>query len=407
MISNRQVKFLIISQFFPPETAAGANRVVALAQVISRRFPLEVITLQPGYPDREVFSEIDTTTNDLEYPYPILRLSGFIPHYRSLFIRGLGEILMSLRVGFQALRHDFDVLIVSTPSMFLGPIAYLLARLKSKKLVWDVRDLTWRYSQETINLGNVNLLLSKLIETIMRSTLKRADLVVGATEGVSNLLIDEHGVSPDNLVTILNGVSREFFKDLGNFDEDSSSDQPPILLHVGLIGYNQGLAILLDVAETLPGIRIILVGDGPEKEKISADLRARGLENIILRPYSADRNTVNKYYREAHILFAQARDKPILNVTMIGSKVFEYMATGKPIVYAGKGLAVEFLSTIGCAEFASPEDAESIAVAIERILDHPNQAKKMGERGKQFIKNNLIREDLMNRLLDEIEERFC
>jgi colanic acid biosynthesis glycosyl transferase WcaI len=406
-MSNRSTKFLIISQFFPPETAAGANRIVALAQIISRRFPLEVITLQPGYPDPEVFSEIDTMTTDEEFPFPILRLSGLRPHRRSLFIRGLGEIFMSLRVGVQALRHDFDILIVSTPSMFLGPMAYLMARLKSKKLVWDVRDLTWRYSQETIDLGKINILLSKLIETIMRAIIKRADLVVGATEGVSNLLIKEHGVPPEHLVTIMNGVSREFFNDLGNLDEVSTSDKLPTLLHVGLIGYNQGLRILLDVAEILPGIQIVLVGDGPEKGKISADLKEKDLENLVLQPYSADRNILNTYYREAHILFAQARDKPILNTTMIGSKVFEYMATGKPMVYAGKGLAVEFLSPIGCAEFAIPEDAESIAVAIERLLDRPHQAMKMGDRGRQFIEDNLIREDLMNRLLDEIEERFC
>jgi glycosyltransferase involved in cell wall biosynthesis len=395
---------LIITQFFPPETGAGSRRIQALADALSARHAVTVVPLKPGYPSPALFTDVDIDAFDRESHVTIKRAFRFQPYSRSLLLRGFRETWMSLRLVLHASSLPADIVIVTTPSMFLGPFGWLLAKVKRARFLLDVRDLTWRYGRESVVAGYFQAMILYMIEACMQFILRRTDFVVGATSGVSRLLIEEHNVPAGKVATIFNGVSRKFIE---AFNENvGNMHKRPCVLYLGLLGNNHGISNLIDVARQLPDIDFVIAGDGPERSLIESQLDPNTLPNVILKPYSVQQGDVIQHYRGADILFAQIKNTPTLNSTSIGSKIFEYMACGKPIVYAGKGLAVDFLAPIGCAEIAEPENPESIAAAIRRLLDNPERARAMGQKGRVFVIENCVREDLMEKFAAEIESRL-
>lgn len=397
-------KILIVTQLFPPETGAGARRIHALAESLANHHKVVVTTLRPSYPSPQLFDEIDLDRFDACSKLIIKRTFGFQPYSKTLILRGLREVFMSFRLILRASSSPADVVLVTTPSMFLGPFGWLLAKLKQAQFVWDVRDLTWRYGRESVEAGYFQVKITDMIEAWMRFVLRRADLVVGATPGVSQLLIVEHGVPASKIVTISNGVSRKF---INAFDEKKvSTHTRPRVLYLGLLGNNHGIGILIDVASLLPDIDFIIVGDGPEKPIIESQIEELGVGNLSLQGYCTNENEMVAIYQDSDVLFNHTKDRPVLNDTVMPFKNFEYMATGKPMVYAGKGLAVDFLAPIGCAEIAEPENPESIAAAIRILLDNPERARMMGGKGRDSVKNQYMREDLMESYVAEIDGRL-
>jgi glycosyltransferase involved in cell wall biosynthesis len=129
------------------------------------------------------------------------------------------------------------------------------------------------------------------------------------------------------------------------------------------------------------------------------------LRNMTLTGYLARANVL-EVYRRSDVLFAQLKDTPTLNATGLPSKLHEYMATGKPIVYAGKGLAPETLERIGCGVCVAPETSEAIADAISQLLADEALMDEMGKRGRTFVETGADRERVFEELVSALSERL-
>lgn len=397
-------KILLLSQLFPPETNAGAKRIGPMADTLSKYYEVLVVTLKPSYPSPEEYKGVPLEPHDARYPYPIKRAFSFHPHRGSLYLRTLREQVMALRLALRALREPADILITSSPSMFLGPVVLATARVKRAKFVWDIRDITWGYARDVAGTSLAKTVAVRAIEGYMSFALRRTDLVVGASHGITRALV-EGGADPDRIITIPNGISTELLDDILQSTAVRVEKRPPLVTYAGVIGYNQGLGVLLEVARALPHVDFALAGDGPELHLLEKEAGELGLLNISFRGY-LNREELMKLYRESDILIAHARSTPTIDATMIPIKLFEYMATGRPIVYAGRGVAVDLLSQIGCAITVPPENPEAISGAISALLRNPEQSHALGSRGKSCVQSSFHRDKLLEELVSTLQERF-
>jgi glycosyltransferase involved in cell wall biosynthesis len=237
----------------------------------------------------------------------------------------------------------------------------------------------------------------------MWSVVKRADLIVSATPGITKLLRDA-GVRDDRILTISNTISQELLDELAPCAEVVPKERP-VCAYVGLIGYSQGLEDLVAAARHLPEVDFVIGGDGSLRAELEE--RARGLENVSFTGY-LDRAALVDFYRRSDILFVQTRDSDYTNTTVIPVKLYEYMAASRPIVYAGTGLAVEFLRDPGCALTVPPGDGAAIATAVGELARDPERRLELGRSGRAFVERSERREQSAERLvaaLDELLER--
>ena len=67
------------------------------------------------------------------------------------------------------------------------------------------------------------------------------------------------------------------------------------------------------------------------------------------------------------------------------TKMFEYMAMGLPVIASDFRQWRRIMSDVNCGLFVDPKNPESIAKAMQWILDHPQEAEAMGQRGRKAV----------------------
>ena len=72
--------------------------------------------------------------------------------------------------------------------------------------------------------------------------------------------------------------------------------------------------------------------------------------------------------------------------TMGNTKIFEEMMAGLPIICTNFTLWREFVDRYHCGICVDPTNVDEIAAAIRYLLDHPDEARQMGENGRRAIK---------------------
>ncbi len=157
-------RILLLTQFFPPETGAGANRIGPMADVLSKYYEVTVVALKPSYPSPREFEGVSLESQDAGHPYAVKRTFSFYPHRGSLLLRTMREQVMALRLALRTLLEPVDILITSSPSMFLGPVGLAVARARNAKFVWDVRDITWGYARDVAGSSPVMTFAVRMLE---------------------------------------------------------------------------------------------------------------------------------------------------------------------------------------------------------------------------------------------------
>jgi glycosyltransferase involved in cell wall biosynthesis len=398
-------RLLILTQFFPPETGAGANRIGPMADVLSKYFEVLVVTLKPSYPSPHEYVGIPLKSHDANYPYAVKRTFSFYPHKGSLILRSLREQLMALRLALRALPDSADIVVTSSPSMFLGPVTMVVARAKKARFVWDVRDITWGYAKDVAGSSPTMIFATGILERYVLHALRRADLVIGASRGITRVLVDG-GVKPERTITVPNGISTDLLETIVQSTSGKVENRRPVVAYAGVIGYNQDLGVLLDAARMLPDVDFVLAGDGPELPVLKKKSGELALDNVSFSGY-LNREKLLELYRRSDVLIAHVRSSPTIDATMIPIKLFEYMAAGKPVIYAGKGAAAELLREIGCAVTVTPEDPEAISTAIAELLEDPERMQALGFRGRSRVQSDFHRDKLMEELAYALKERFA
>ena len=93
------------------------------------------------------------------------------------------------------------------------------------------------------------------------------------------------------------------------------------------------------------------------------------------------------------------------NGTMGNTKIFEEMMVGLPVVCTDFVLWHEFVERWHCGICVAPEDPDAIAAAVQYLLDHPEEARRMGENGRKAVEEEFnwdVEEKKLLALYEEI-----
>lgn len=361
---ERRLKLLIVTFYYPPDLSAGSFRTSALVEALHARRPddlqIDVITTSPNRYHQmakaaPAFEDHGWLTIR-RLPLPPHR-SGAIDQVRA-FLAFAPEVLRATRPG------GWDAVYATSSRLMTAALGAEVARRIRAPLYLDIRDLFADTMGDLLSGSPLRVLLP-VFRRIERWALRRADRVNLVSSG---FLPHARKVAPGQDYRLFtNGIDDAFLNEDFEKPKGGSSDLP-LVFYAGNIGDGQGLhRILPEAAERLKGrARIRVVGDGGRRKELEAALESRGADNVEILPPVARAELIDRY-READILFLHLNDHDAFR-KVLPSKLFEYAATGKPILAGVAGHAADFLrrEVPGAAVF-DPCDVDGMTAAFESL----------------------------------------
>lgn len=310
----------------------------------------------------------------------------------NFFIRTLRELLLARKV-LAGIPKDSDVLFLTIPSMFL---LFLFHGFSKSLKVLDVRDLTWEYlSDKPI----VMRYAKALFRFLAKWKLPRFDFFSVTNSAERKYLVEQIQVDPEKIIQCSNGITIEQFQSLAKVDYDSSSEMSkrPCLTYIGNVGVAQNLITLIEAAKQLPDVDFRIVGGGSDQARVED--AAREIHNIEMTG-RVDWKAIPKAYQQADVLWAQLTPE---FAGAVPSKLYEYLATGKRVIYGGVGEAVSVVSEFQDVEIVPPNSVSELVSAIRKAI-YTGQCSQINLSNRQKVQEKYIRELSVERFYQQIGE---
>ena len=329
------------------------------------------------------------------YTYPALHKS-FIHRVFSFVSFMVSSFFKSMAI------RNIDVVWGTTPPIFQSFTGWLVARLKRKPFMLEVRDLWPAFAIAVGVLHNKTLIrLSLWLEKFLYT---HADRVVVNSPGFIPHIQSRGG---KNIVLVPNGADPAFF----NARPESCRAAHPewrgkyVLLYTGAHGMSNDLDVVLRAAKLLentPAIHFVLLGDGKEKRALQERAEKLALKNLEFRA------SLPKTEMPAMIAAADACIailKPVeMYKTTYPNKVFDYMACAKPVVLAIDGVIREVLEAARCGLFCKPGSPQKMSEAILKLYRDPSAARDMGLNGRRYLELHFDRAQIAGEFIKAVED---
>lgn len=404
------MKILIFTQHFPPETVATGRRACDLAESMAESgHSVTVITGVPNHPSslNRPFCQDVARTEKSAAGYRIFR----VPVFRSTNTRAMHRLLtygtFILSSVWAGLRQESPDIILAISPLPTGLAAMLAHWWHRAPLVFDLQDI-WPDSALAVGVMEPSATL-RLLRRLERFFYRRCALVVGISEGFRHYLMTL-GVKPERVAVIHNGVDcRRFTRREANqeFRRFRKLDGHFVVGYVGNIGLAQGLETVLDAAEALRAqpVKFLLVGEGTDKRRLLRLAGKRTLTNVQFLD-GVPRDRVASILEACDAFLLILRNDPLFEIT-IPSKLYEYMAAGKPIICSVGGEAARLVASARCGLAVTPSDAGALASAVQTLRADPVLCRAMGQMGRRCARERFSREKLMADYARRVEALGC
>lgn len=399
-------RWLILTQYYPPEIGAPQIRLRCLVRELRRHGKqVSILTAMPNYPEGRIFDgyrgrfscheQIDGVDVRRTWVYAATgkAAAARFLNYCSFALTALAVVLFGRRP---------DVVFVEAQPLPLGIVALFMKYARGVPYIYNVPDLQVDVARELGFLRQRFLL--RLAERAEDLFLKNAWKVSTVTRHFIKHF-ESRGVPADRITFLPNGADTEFLQarePSSEYLNDWQLHGKTTFVYVGTHAYYHGLDTLVAAAEILKadaGISIVMVGDGPERERIRRLAREKGLDNIVFARVPYERT--DELYSIAYAAVATLRNVPVAKGMRL-SKVFPALSCGVPVIYSGEGEAADLLVHHNCGVSVPPEDPVALAGAMRSLARNPTLRQQLGTNGRRLVKAEYSWATIVERWLLEI-----
>lgn len=405
------MRFLFLTQYFPPEVGAPQVRLASMIRELVRLgHDVEVVTALPNYPTGRISAEYRGKFYAREHweDIPVHRVWLYAATGAGLkrILNYASFTAMSLVGLLRARRPDY--LFVESPPLFLGVPAFMATSRWRVPIIFNVADL-WPDTVRELGLMREGPVL-RFAERLEAWSYRKATYVNAVTEGIRRRLIDQKKVPSSKVLFLPNGVDTHFFQPRDpnvELARELGLEGKNVVLYAGTHGYVHGLGVALHSAKLLLDSRIVivLIGDGSEKSRLTSISRDMGLDNVLfLDPASPE------YIAELYGISLAGLSTLIaspLSESIRPAKIFATMASGKPVLYSGAGEGGRLVEEARAGIVVPPENPEALADAIRTLVNDPSFAEELGRNGRRYVEQHLNWPILVQNWLTQLTSARC
>ena len=380
------MRILLLSFYYPPDIGPGPIRAESIAQALVEatgdKVEINVLTTMPNRyhtlsavaPEQEQFGKVHV----IRFRLP--------PHQSGIADQAKAFLAFAHSVRGAIRGKQWDIVLATSSRMMTAVLGAHVAKRVGAKLYLDIRDLFTDTMEDVLKASPLKILLL-LFNVLEQRTFSAADKINVVSAGFVPHI---QKITPEvSLSLFTNGIDKNFLStDFSSHEHTHMS----LVLYAGNMGEGQGLHhVIPEVARALKDrVQFRLLGDGGRRKVLQNALNKVAASNVsILDPMP--RSQLFAQYREADILFLHLNDFKAFR-KVLPSKIFEYAATGKPILAGVGGYAADFLlEHVPGVEVFEPCDVEGMRAGLERLLRGP----RMIDRAmfcSRYLRKNIMRE---------------
>ena len=292
-------------------------------------------------------------------------------------------------------RHRFKVIHLCNPPDLLFLVAWPF-KLFGVQVIYDVHDL-WPEMFETKFKGRG--VMYRIVRVAERLTYACADIVLATNESVKQAAMDRGKKEAAEVFVVRTSPK------IGNLDAPTDGGlkkgRKYLVGFVGVMGDTDGVGYLVAAAEKIvrdlgrQDVQFLLMGTGPEYERLVAAKKEKGLDEYMDLPGRVSDEFLATALQTIDLGVA-CDPINVYNDHCTMNKTLEYMAFGKPQVMfeikEGKASAGD------AARYVGENSADRLAEAIVELLDDPAERKRMGDNGRTRLREKLNWERSVERL---------
>lgn len=391
------MRILFLTHYFPPEVNAPAIRTHEhCREWAAAGHEVHVVTCIPSHPAGRPFAGYRSRWyhRELVDGIHVHRVWTYLAPNRGVARRTLNFLSFVPTAVFRSLRLGrFDVAIGTSPQFFCALAARLVGGIRRIPWIFEVRDL-WPDSIPAVGAIRASMAI-RLLGRLERHLYRHASAIACVTRGFIEA-IAARGIDRSKLHYVPNGIVPAFWTS-GGRDEARRllrvSDREVLVSYVGTVGMAHGLRTVLDAALQLrdraPQVRLLIAGDGAERDSLRRLAAERGLENVVFTGL-VPRAGVPSLLAASDVLLVTLQPSEVFK-TVLPSKMFEAMAARRAIVLAVEGEARETLQRAGAGIPVPPGSADALVDAVCALAGDSERRARMGECGAAFVEREFSR----------------
>ncbi len=400
---NLAVRILVLNLYYPPDTSATAKMAQAVVAELSARQDVTVLCGRPSYDptERRAWRLWRTERSGR---VRVTRV-GSTDYSRGQMKRRVLNYLSYAALSVpRALFVPCDLVLAMTDPPFEGIVGALVALLKGKPYVYNIRDL---YPDMAVGGSIIEAgWMARIWEALHRWALRRAVRVVVLGEDMRRRIIAK-GVENARVVVVRDGAE---IPQPGTAQPEIDAEVVRairggfqfVLVHAGNLGFYGAWETLIAAARRLEndGIGLVFVGDGAQRAEI--EKAAAGCNNVRFLPFfPASKIPSVLAAGDAHIITIRRG----LEGVVVPSKMYGIWAAGRPVVAVAPAESdvASLVLRMGCGVAADPDRAEDVAAKILALSAEPARARAMGEAA-QAAANDYDRVSEMRKFPRILEE---
>jgi glycosyltransferase involved in cell wall biosynthesis len=230
----------------------------------------------------------------------------------------------------------------------------------------------------------------------LRKLIANAAAVVTVSDYAVRLLQERFAESAAKIHRVYNGV------DLSRFTPTDFAGQPPQIVSIGRLIEKKGFSDLIGACALLQarGRRFScrIIGEGPLEESLRTQIVANGLEKCVALTGPQTQAEIATQLAHATVFVLPCTREADGGMDNLPTVIMEAMAAGLPVISTPLGGIPEMIDDGVNGEFVPERDPAAIAAAIERLLEDRQQARRLGDRGREIAREKFSIETSARRL---------
>lgn len=291
---------------------------------------------------------------------------------------------LSFNYIFKTPRHDYIFVNLSRGSALL---AIILGKLFNRKVIFDAFISFYDVNVFDLKLAKEGSLKARFWRMLDKIPSKLSDVVVLDTRQYANYFVEEFGLNKKKFHVVHTGANDDFSVPL------NKKNRGYILSYSSYLPVH-GLKYVAESAKILEkhGIQFLLIGNGVDYPKVLDFVKKSKIKNVSFVEW-VKHEDLRKYIAESDIclgLFGESDQAR----RVIGAKVFECVAMGKPVVNGRCEAIEDFFKDNESIKLCDMANSESLAKSILELKENPKLKNKIAEGGNRVYSENFSRKKI-------------